>query len=57
MAYSTLTFTVFAGVLMGRMRDSLRSLEQRHFLQAWYLRELFPAGGKDAGVARGKALG
>jgi len=57
MAYSTLTFTVFAGVLMGRMRDSLRALEQRHFLQAWYLRELFPAGGTDAGVAHGKPLG
>ena len=44
MAYSTLSFTVFAGLLMGRMRDTLQSHEQRHFLQAWYLRELFPSG-------------
>lgn len=45
MAYSTLTFTAFAGVLMGRQHDALRRLEKRNFLQAWYLRELFPAGG------------
>jgi serine/threonine-protein kinase len=44
MAYSALSFTVFAAVLMGRMRDALRVSEQRHFLQAWYLRELFPSG-------------
>ncbi len=44
MAYSTISFTVFAALLMGRMRDSLQTHEQRHFLQAWYLRELFPAG-------------
>ncbi|MFO0587276.1 MAG: serine/threonine-protein kinase [Polyangiaceae bacterium] len=50
MAYSTLTFTVFAAILMGRLRDNLRAHEHRHFLQAWYLREIFPAGG---GVERG----
>ncbi len=44
MAYSTLSFTVFAALLMGRMRDTLKAHEQRHFLQAWYLRELFPSG-------------
>ncbi len=43
MAYSTLSFIMFAAVLLGRIRDALQESEQRHFLQAWYLRELFPA--------------
>ena len=43
MAYSTLSFIIFAAVLLGRIRDALQESEQRHFLQAWYLRELFPA--------------
>ena len=42
MIYSTLSFIVLAAVLMGRVRDALQSLEERRFLQAWYLRELFP---------------
>jgi eukaryotic-like serine/threonine-protein kinase len=45
MMYSTLTFTVFAMMLMGRMRDALSASERRQFLQAWYLRQLFPAAG------------
>jgi tRNA A-37 threonylcarbamoyl transferase component Bud32 len=44
MIYSTLSFIILAAVLMGRMRDALLVSEQRHFLQAWYLRKLFPAG-------------
>jgi len=42
MIYSTLSFIVLAAVLMGRVRDALQSFEERRFLQAWYLRELFP---------------
>lgn len=45
MIYSTLGFIVLEAVLMGRVRDALRALEERRFLQAWYLREIFPGGG------------
>ncbi|MFO0758504.1 MAG: serine/threonine-protein kinase [Byssovorax sp.] len=43
MIYSTLSFTVLATVFVGRMRDTITSAEERHLLQAWYLRQLFPA--------------
>ncbi len=43
MAYSTVTCTLIVVTLIGRMRDTLSRLEQRQFLQAWYLRQLFPA--------------
>ncbi|MEZ4311118.1 MAG: serine/threonine-protein kinase [Polyangiaceae bacterium] len=44
MLYSTLSFTVLGMFIMGRMRDAIADLEERRFVQAWYLRELFPAG-------------
>ncbi len=43
MLYSTLSFVLLAAILMGRVRDALQVHESRQFLQAWYLRELFPA--------------
>jgi len=42
MLYCTLSFIVLAVWLMSRLRDALRVSEERHFLQAWYLRKLFP---------------
>jgi serine/threonine protein kinase len=43
MIYSTLSFTVLPVLFVGAMRDALSRSEQRHVLQAWYLRQLFPA--------------
>jgi hypothetical protein len=43
MLYSTISFTVLPTVFVGRMRDALNSAEERNHLQAWYLRQLFPA--------------
>jgi hypothetical protein len=43
MIYSTLSFTVLPVLFVGAMRDALSRSEQRHVLQSWYLRQLFPA--------------
>jgi serine/threonine protein kinase len=43
MLYSTISFTVLPTVFVGRMRDALSLAEERNLLQAWYLRQLFPA--------------
>jgi eukaryotic-like serine/threonine-protein kinase len=48
MMYSTLSFVVLATILVGSMRDALSASEQRQFLQAWYLRQLFPAAKEGA---------
>jgi serine/threonine-protein kinase len=42
MAASTIGWIIVSSVLVGRMRDALGAAEQRQFLQAWYLRQLFP---------------
>ncbi len=47
MAYSTVAWTLLTIMLVGRMRDALAALERRQFLQAWYLRQLFPASAAD----------
>ena len=43
MAYSTLTFTILPAAFIGALGDALSRSEQRHVLQSWYLRRLFPA--------------
>ncbi|APR85966.1 Serine/threonine protein kinase PrkC, regulator of stationary phase [Minicystis rosea] len=45
MAYATVAWILIPVVLVGRMRDALHASERRQFVQAWYLRQLFWAGG------------
>ncbi len=53
MLYSTISFTVLPTVFVGRMRDALNSAEERNHLQAWYLRQLFPAAAAAPSAAGG----
>lgn len=52
MAYSTVAYTVLSMALVGSVRDALRDAEQSRFVQAWHLRQLFPAARPDRGPAR-----
>ncbi len=42
MLYSTVSFVILAGVLVGRQRDALIASEQQRMIQSWLLRRLFP---------------
>jgi len=42
MLYSSVSFALLISMVVGRVRDSLRASEKKLFLQAWYLRQLFP---------------
>jgi eukaryotic-like serine/threonine-protein kinase len=42
MLYSTVSFIILSGVLVGRMRDQTWAIEQQRLVQAWLLRRLFP---------------
>jgi serine/threonine-protein kinase len=45
LAYTSVSFLVLLCVFVGRLRDQQRAAERRLFVQAWHLRQLFPAGG------------
>jgi len=47
MAYSTVAYTVLSMILVGSVRDALSDAEQSRFLQAWHLRQLFPAARRE----------
>jgi len=43
LAYTSVTFMVLPMLLIGQLRDRQRSGDRRLFVQAWHLRQLFPA--------------
>jgi len=45
LAYTSLTFMVLPMILVGKLRDRQRDGDRRLFVQAWHLRQLFPAAG------------
>jgi serine/threonine-protein kinase len=44
LVYTSVSFLVLLLVFVGRLRDRQREAERRLFVQAWHLRQLFPAG-------------
>jgi serine/threonine-protein kinase len=53
MAYTSVSFLVLLCVFVGRLRDRQRAAERRLFVQAWHLRQLFPAGADAASTTGG----
>jgi serine/threonine protein kinase len=45
LAYTSLTFLVLPMLFLGQLRDRQRDGDRRLFVQAWHLRQLFPAVG------------
>jgi serine/threonine-protein kinase len=43
LAYTSLTFMVLPMIFVGQLRDKQRSGDRKLFVQAWHLRQLFPA--------------
>ncbi len=41
--YSSLTYILLPTLYLARVRDTMRTLEDRQFLQGWYMKRLFPA--------------
>ncbi len=46
LAYTALTFMVLPMFFVGRLRDRQLESDRRSFVQAWHLRQLFPAAGE-----------
>jgi serine/threonine-protein kinase len=42
--YTSLTYILLPTLYLARVRDTMRTMEDRHFLQGWYMKRLFPAG-------------
>jgi len=45
LAYTSLTFMLLPMIFVGQLRDKQRDGDRRLFVQAWHLRQLFPAAG------------
>jgi tRNA A-37 threonylcarbamoyl transferase component Bud32 len=45
LAYTSLTFMILPMILVGKLRDRQTDGDRRLFVQAWHLRQLFPAKG------------
>jgi serine/threonine-protein kinase len=43
LAYTSLTFMFLPMIFVGKLRDKQRDSDRRLFVQAWHLRQLFPA--------------
>jgi serine/threonine-protein kinase len=43
LAYTSVTFMLLPMLLIGQLRDRQRNADRRLFVQAWHLRQLFPA--------------
>jgi serine/threonine-protein kinase len=43
LVYTSVSFLVLLSIFVGRLRDQQRAAERRLFVQAWHLRQLFPA--------------
>jgi serine/threonine-protein kinase len=46
LAYTSLTFQLLPMLFLGQLRDKQRDGDRRLFVQAWHLRQLFPAAGE-----------
>jgi serine/threonine-protein kinase len=46
--YTSVTFMALPMLFLGRLRDRQRDGDRRMFVQAWHLRQLFPAAGPEA---------
>lgn len=50
LVYTTLGFVMLPSIFLFRLRDALRVAEERTFLQAWTLRQLFPKAAAGTGT-------